>query len=236
MNTSIAYPFKLNNKKALSAVVIRAAFFVLFFTLVLLVLWGLQFTKAEAKTTSLAESLGYQVVEMTNGDLPEELQVVIYNTTVSEKDTIAITKELNEEKKQKVVVYASTAPVSRGKKVLFNEDIMYKVTVNDDSVETVDFDVYKDIQPDQTVDQNWDLSNNVLDLVTGEVTINVNMDDGLAKETVLSKAQALSEQILALNKESGVSSVLFRISAGEKEYVYHSDQFYTIGEAHVSKG
>lgn len=236
MNTSIAYPFKPNNKKTFSAAIIRAAFFVLFFTLVLLVLWGLNFTKAEAKTISLAESLGYQVVEVTSGDLPEELQVVIYNTTVFEKDTIAIAKELSEEKNRKVIVYASTAPVSRGKKVLFNEDIMYKVTVNDDSVETVDFDVYKDIQPDQTIDQNWDLSNNVLDLVTGEVSINVDMDNGLTKEAVLSKAQALSEQILALNEESGVCSVLFHISAGEKEYVYHSNHFYTIGEAHVSKG
>ena len=80
------------------------------------------------------------------------------------------------------------------------------------------------------------MEDNVLNLVTGEVTINVNMDDGLAKETVLSKAQALSEQILALNKESGVSSVRFHMSAGEKEYVYHSNHFYTIGEARISKG
>ena len=236
MNTSIAYPFKPNNKKALSVAVIRAAFFVLIFTLLFLVLWGLHFTKAEAKTIPLAESLGYKVVEMVTGDLPEEVQVVIYNTTVSEKDTIAIAKELNKEKNQKVIVYASTAPISREKKVLFNEDIMYKVTVNDDSVETVDFDVYKNIQPDQIIDQNWDLSDNVLDLVTGEVSINVDMDGGLTKEAVLSKAQALSEQILALNKESGVSSVLFHISAGEKEYVYHSNHFYTIGEARISKG
>ena len=235
MNTSIAHPFKSNNKKTLPAAVIRAAFFVLFFTLSLLAVWGMHSTKSEAKTISLAESLGYQVVEMTNENLPETVQVVIYNTTISEKDTITIAKAFNEENKQEVIVYASTAPTSRGKEVSFNEDIAYKVTVNDNSIETVDFDFYKDIQPDPTVDQNWDLSNNVLDLVTGEVSINVDMDGELTKEAVLSKAQALSEQILALNKESGVSSVLFHISAGEKEYVYHSNQFYMIGEAHVSK-
>lgn len=236
MNPSVSHPFKLNNKKSLSAAVIRAAFFVLIFSLVLLVLSGLHFTKAEAKSISLAESLGYQIVEMTNENLPETLQVAIYRDTVSKKDALAIAKELNKENKQDVVVYVSMAPLSSEKEVRFNEEIAYKVTVNDGSIETVDFDVYKDVQPDRTVDGNWNLEDNVLNLVTGEVTINVNMDDGLAKETVLSKAQALSEQIIALNKESGVSSVLFRISAGEKEYVYHSDQFYTIGEARVSKG
>lgn len=236
MNPSVAHPFKLNSKKALTAAVIRAAFFVLIFSLVLLVLGGLHFTKAEAKTISLAESLGYQVVEMTNKNLPETLQVAIYRDTVSKKDTLVIAKKLNKENKQDVVVYASTAPISSEKELRFNEEIAYKVTVNDGSIETVDFDVYKDVQPDRTIDGNWDLQDNVLDLVTGEVSISINMDDGLAKETVLSKAQALSEQLLALNKESGVSSVLFRISAGEKEYVYHSDQFYTIGEARVSKG
>lgn len=236
MNPSVSHPFKLNNKKASSAAVIRAAFFVLIFSLVLLVLGGHHFTKAETKTISLAESLGYQIVEMINENLPETLQVAIYRDTVSKKDALAIAKELNKENKQDVVVYVSMAPLSSEKEVRFNEEIAYKVTVNDGSIETVDFDVYKDVQPDRTVDENWDLKDNVLDLVTGEVTININMDDGLAKETVLSKAQALSEQILALNKESGISSVLFRISAGEKEYVYHSDQFYTIGEARVFKG
>ena len=236
MNPSITQPFKLNNKKTLSAAVIRAAFFVLIFSLVLLVLGVLYFTKAEAESISLAESLGYQVEEMANENLPETLQVVIYRDTASKKDALAIAKELNKENKQDVVVYAGTAPISSEKEVRFNEEISYKVTVNDDAVEIVDFDVYKDVQPDRTIDGNWDLEDNVLDLVTGEVIINVNMDDGLAKEMVLSKAQALSEQILTLNKESGVSSVLFRISAGEKEYVYHSDQFYTIGEAHVYKG
>src|SRR5690606_36192394 len=147
-------------------------------------------------------------------NLPETLQVAIYRDTVSKKDALAIAKELNKENKQDVVVYVSMAPLSSEKEVRFNEEIAYKVTVNDGSIETVDFDVYKDVQPDKTVDGNWNLEDNVLNLVTGEVTINVNMDDGLAKETVLSKAQALSEQILILNKESGVSSVLFRISAG----------------------
>ena len=99
MNPSISHPFKLNNKKALSAAVIRAAFFVLIFSLVLLVLGGIHFTKAEAKSISLAESLGYQIVEMTNENLPETLQVAIYRDTVSKKDALAIAKELNKEKK-----------------------------------------------------------------------------------------------------------------------------------------
>lgn len=236
MHTITVEPFKFKNKKALSVAVIRAAFFILFFILILLAAWGLYSSKAEATTVSLAESLGYELVEMTNENLHKTLQVVIYNNTVSKKDTIAIAKELREENKQEVVVYASTAPVSRGKEVQFNEEIAYKVTVRDDSVETVDFDVYESVQPERTIDANWDLRANVLDLVTGEVTINVDMDSGLAKEVVLSKAQALSEQILAFNEESGVSSVVFHISAGEKEYVYHSNYFYTIGEMFLSNG
>lgn len=234
MNTTTVTLSRKSNKKMLSAAVIRAAFFVLFFILAGLATWNFHFSKADASTVSLAESLGYQLVEMTNGDYSKAVKAVLYRDAVSKEDILTIAKELKKENKQEVVVYASTSPVSRGKEVLFNEEIAYKVTVNDGVVEMVDFDVYKDIQPDRTIDENWDLRDNVLDLVTGEVTINVDMDDGLAKEAILSKAQALSKQILALNKESGVSAVVFRISSGKKEYVYHSNYFYTIGESLVS--
>ncbi|MFL2100885.1 hypothetical protein [Desemzia sp. FAM 23989] len=221
-----------NLKNALSPTRISAAFFVFFFLLSVIVA-GL-FNTAKAETVSLAESLGYDLVEMTNENSEVPMEIIIQKESVSKKETMAIAKELKNEKDQEVVVFASTKPIFQQVPVEYHENVEYKVTITETKIETIAFDVYNDSQPGVAVHQNWDLSDNVLDLVTGKVTVKIEMDSQWSKEMILSTAQALSQQIIASNQESSVSSVFFEITVGKKLYLYDSEQFYTIGEYQVS--
>lgn len=219
-------------KNTFSPTRISVAFFISFF-LFSVIAAGL-FTTAKAEAVPLAESLGYDLVEMTNEKSEESIKVIIHKESVSKKETEAIAKELKKEKDQKVVVFASTKPISQQVSTDYREDVEYKVTITETKVETIEFDVYTDDQPDVVIHQNWDLSDNVLDLVTGKVTVKIEMDSQWSKEMILSTAQALSQQIIASNQESSVSSVSFEITVGKDLYLYDSEQFYTIGKYQVT--
>lgn len=224
---------KTNSKNTFSPTRISAAFFILFF-LILVILSGV-FNSASAESVPLAETLGYDLVGITDKESEETVEVMIQRESVSKNDTIAIAKELKKEKDQEVVVFASTRSTSQKIPKGYYEDVKYKVTITDTKMETIEFDVYKDSQPKDVVHQNWDLSENVLDLVTGKVTVKIGMDSQLSKDMILSTAQTLSQQIIANNQDSHVSSVFFEITVGNELYLYDSDYFYTIGEYQISE-
>lgn len=221
-----------NPKNTFSPTRISAAFFIFFFLLSVIV--GGLFNTVNARAVPLAESLGYDLVEMTNEKNEEPLEIFINRESVSKKDTEAIAKELKKENNQAVVVFASTKPMTQQVPVAYHEDVEYKVTITETKMETIEFNVYKDSQPNANVHQNWDLSDNVLDLVTGKVTVKIEMDSQWTKDMILSTTQALSQQIIANNQESSISSVFFEIVVGEKLYLYDSEHFYTIGEYQFS--
>ncbi|MFL2133074.1 hypothetical protein [Desemzia sp. FAM 24101] len=221
-----------NLKNTFSPTRISVAFFIFFFLLSVIV--GGIFNKVNAGAVPLAESLGYDLVEMTNEKSEEPLEILINRESVSKKETETIAKKMMKEKDQAVVVFASTKPMSQKAPVEYHEDVEYKVTITENKMETIEFSVYKDSQPDAVVQQNWDLSDNVLDLVTGKVTVKIEMDSQWSKDLILSTAQALSQQIIANNQESSISSVFFEIVVGEKLYLYDSEHFYTIGEYQIS--
>ncbi|MBM6614321.1 hypothetical protein JTF06_05395 [Desemzia sp. RIT804] len=193
------------------------------------------FNRVDAENVPLVETLGYELVEVTNEESEAPLEVLIQKDSVSKKETMAIAKELKKEKGQEIVVFASTKPISQQAPapVGYNEDVEYKVTITENRIETIEFDVYKDSHPDAIVHQNWDLSDNVLDLVTGKVTVKIEMDREWPKDMILSTAQSLSQQIIDSNQESGVSAVFFEIKVGKGLYLYDSEYFYTIGEYQV---
>lgn len=221
-----------NLKKAFSPARISAAFFILFF-LVSVIAAGL-INRANAGAVPLAESLGYDLVEINTDKTEEPLAIIVQRDSVSKEETVEIAKEWKKDKKQAVVVFATTNTAFPETSAEYNEDVEYKITITEDKMETIEFDVYKDSQPELIEHQNWDLSDNVLDLVTGQVTIKIEMDNNWEEGIVLSAAQALSQQILASNQESGVSSVFFEINVGNQLYLYDSEHFYTIGKYQVS--
>ena len=221
-----------NSKNTFSPTRISAAFFITFFLLSVIVA-GL-FNTANAGAVPLADSLGYELVKASKEKNEEPVEIIIQKESVSKNEAIAIAKELKKEKDQEIVIFASTKPISHHEPVEYHEDVEYKVTITEAKMETIAFEVYKDSQPDVALHQNWDLSDNVLNLVTGKVTIKIEMDSQLSKEMILSTAQALSQQILASNQESSVSSVFLEITVGKKLYLYDSEQFYTIGKYQVT--
>lgn len=224
---------KSNLKSTFSPTRISAAFFIFFF-LISMIIMGL-FNRVSAENVPLSETLGYKLVEVTSEESEGPLEVMIQKDSVTKKETMAIAEELNKEKGHEVVVFASAKPISQQDPVEYSEDVEYKVTITESKMETIEFEVYRDSQPDVTVHQNWDLSDNVLDLVTGRVTVKIEMDSQWSKDMILSAAQALSQQIILSNQVSGVSTVSFEIKVGKGLYLYDSEHFYTIGEYQVSE-
>lgn len=208
---------------------IRAAFFILFFTLVIMIC-GLIFRQntAAADTVPLAELLGYQVVELEDKQETEPVKVAVEGKSISQQETIVIAKELQTEYKQDVVVYAIAQPIKETTPASYHEEVTVKVTIKDEIIEVISFEVYKDVHPG-VVGTHWDLSDNVLDLVTGKVTVQIEMDEQLSKKDILAKAQALSKKILANNQESGVATVFLNIQVGDHTYGFYSENFHTLG-------
>lgn len=224
------HPYPIHKITLFSAAGIRAAFFVPFFTVVIVVT-GLIFRQntATADSVPLAETLGIQIVELDRKQETGALEVALKSKGISEHETIAIAKELYEEQKQQVVVFATSQPVNEATPASYHEGMEYKVTIKDEVVESIDFDVYREVLPAQ-IEKEWDLSQNVLDLMTGKVTVDIQMDEHWTKETILAKAQALSTLIIANNQSSGVASVFFNIQVREKKFVFYSKHFNTLGE------
>lgn len=209
---------------------IRAAFFVSFFTMVIIIN-GLIFRyhPADADNIPIAELLGVQVLEWESELETEPVRAVVKGNEISEQDTIEIAKELYEEKDQEVVVFATKQEINTTTPASYHEGVEYKVTIKDKVIESIAFDVYTDVKPIH-LESEWNLNHNVLDLVTGQVTIEIEMDAEWSKEKILAKARALSAQIISSNGESGVSSVYLAIQAGEEKYVFDSEHENTLGE------
>lgn len=207
----------------------RAAFFVSIFT-VMIIAMALVFRQntADADNVPVAERLGVQIIELENQPKEEPVKAVVKGSEVSEQEAIEIAKELYEEKDQEVVVFATNQTINQTPSASYHEGIEYKVTIKDEVIESIEFDVYRDVEPVQ-LESEWDLSHNVLDLVTGKVAIEVEMDAEWSKEKILAKAQALSAQIVASNAESGVTSVYLTIQSGTEKYVFDSEHENTLG-------
>lgn len=205
----------------------RAAFFILIFSFFILI--SSLFRQASAGEVPLVEELGYQLVELAS-EQPESLaQMAVHGESISEKETIEIAKELKNEKQQDVVVFATKQPIPPSATASYGEGVEYKVTVTNETIESVNFEVYEEVQPEQIL-SDWDLSQNVLDLVTGKVTVQLEMDQQWSKEKILGKAQALAQQILANNQSSGVAAVTLEIKTGEKTYLFDSEFANTLAD------
>lgn len=112
--------------------------------------------------------------------------------------------------------------------VLSNENEQHANNVS--SEKAITYNTYESLDSSESVHQSWDISSNLLDLQTGEVTIDLTIKETWSEDKILYNLKGLSQQVLLENKQA--SSVKIVASTGNEQYVYQSDKPNTIGKTH----
>lgn len=190
--------------------------FLLFFSV-----FGLLESSVESKeSVSLTGLLDkeYNVVLLNEGNI---LEVAITGEGLDEADTVQIAQNIQQQKKKHTIVYTYEQMNTNLKKNSL-ENLRYKAEATDQEVNLSSYKKYSSVEPSVNDLQNWDLSENTLDLVDGSLTINLCSEKELSEETLLSQAKGLAILILKHNQQAGIQSVELTIKSGNKHYQWSS--------------
>ncbi|WP_083806893.1 hypothetical protein [Carnobacterium sp. 17-4] len=141
------------------------------------------------------------------------------SSDVTEEELIEEANELKKEKHQEVTVltYYDSAKEMNSKK-----ELNYKAETMNDGVKMTHFYHNAALVSDITLSKQWDVSKNNFDLVTGVLTIQLTIEDGLSMDTILTQSKGLIDLLMTYNAEKEIQAIELEIKSGKEHYSFES--------------
>lgn len=153
----------------------------------------------------------------------KESFTAIADPGIAEKNLVKEANALKKEKNQEITLLSyrdSTTPLL-GESNSEN-NLNYKAETTSEGIRMTNFYYNATIAPMTTLSQKWDVSENNFDLVSGVLTIQLVIEEGLSAEDVLAQSKGLIELLMTYNAEKEIQSIALEIKSGKENYSYES--------------
>lgn len=154
----------------------------------------------------------------------EPLVVIINGKEIDAKDTQQIAQAVKKEKQQDTIVYTYATNAEIDSLEHPSTELKYKAKTTKKGTEITRYQFYPDVAADTEVTSNLDLSENKLDLVTGQLTVSVSMDEEAPEERILAQSKGLAEMLILHNPKAKIQQVILEVTAGSHYYHYDSKE------------
>lgn len=175
---------------------------------------GLTYISRPTINTTLINALGYHTAHL------DEDQLIVTKANTNTQELLTIAKDIQKRYRRPITILVHESK---------NAKPIHKVNITKDSVEGIVYTTIETLPETNNSNHYWDLSHNRLDLVTGGLTIEINMPNQ-SIDSVISTAHWLSKHIMESNPDASLSSVQLHITANDTTYIYQSSSPNTIGE------
>lgn len=145
--------------------------------------------------------------------------VSIFSSDSTEEELIEEAKELKKEQQQEVAIltyYDAT------KEANTENDMKYKAETTTEGIKVTNYYHNVNTVSDTILSNQWDVSKNNFDLVSGALTIQLTVEEGLSAESLLAQSKGLVELLLAYNAEKEIQTIELEIKSGKEQYSYES--------------
>lgn len=166
----------------------------------------------------------YEVQLISSPGKSNSLAVVVSGKEIDEKDTQQIAQTIRKEKQRDATVYTYSNYEELDSLEHHPEELRYKAETTKKGTRVTCYYFYPEVVADKKMSQEWDLSENKLNLVTGLLTVKLSMDDQTSKEDILAQAKGLSELLILHNPKAKIQRVILEVTAGSNYYHYDSKE------------
>lgn len=192
---------------------------VLLFGLILISL-GYLFHPSYAKAVSV-----YHTSFPSEQVAKKEVLELVSDSASTEKELVEEAANLKQKKHQEVTIltYQDSAQKTNSKK-----ELNYKAETTNEGVKMTHFYHNATSVSDTTLSKQWDVSQNNFDLVTGVLTIQLTIEEGLGVDTILTQSKGLIDLLMTYNAEKEIQAIELEIKSGQEQYSFESVKSNTL--------
>lgn len=164
----------------------------------------------------------YQTTFSSEQTKNEEAFTAIADPSSTEKEILAEAKALKQERNQEVTLLSYQESTILSKKSNSENDLKYKVQTTDEGINVTNYYHNATTISDTTLSKQWDVSENNFDLVSGVLTIQLAIEEGLSAEAILAQSKGLIELLTTYNAEKEIQAIELEIKSGKENYSFES--------------
>lgn len=147
---------------------------------------------------------------------------VVVDPNSSEKEIVEEARALKQEKHQEVTILTYHDSDLQSEEPTSEKELKYKAETTSEGVKIKDFYSNKNVVSDTALSRQWDVSKNNFDLVSGLLTIQLTIEEGLSPDAILAQSKGLVELLLTYNTEKEIQAIEFEIKSGKENYSFES--------------
>lgn len=141
---------------------------------------------------------------------------------ITENDIIEEAKTLKQEKNQEVTMLSYRDSTTLLEESNSENNLNYKAETTSEGIKITNFYHNANANSDATLSKQWDVSENNFDLVSGVLTIQLAIEEGLSAEDILTQSKGLIELLMTYNAEKEIQAIELEIKSGKENYSYAS--------------
>ena len=164
----------------------------------------------------------YQTTFSSEQTKNEEAFTAIADPSSTEKEILAEAKALKQERNQEVTLLSYQDSTTLSKKFNSENDLKYKAQTTDEGINVTNYYHNATTISDTTLSKQWDVSENNFDLVSGVLTIQLAIEEGLSAEAILAQSKGLIELLTTYNAEKEIQAIELEIKSGKENYSFES--------------
>lgn len=146
----------------------------------------------------------------------------------TENDIMEEAKALKQERNQEVTVVSYQGATALTEESNTENKLNYKAETTSEGIKMSNFYHNENVQSDTTLSRQWDVSENEFDLVSGVLTIQLTIEEGLSTLDILTQSKGLIGLLMTYNAEKEISSIDLEIKSGKQNYFFDSNKLNTL--------
>ncbi|MER2225924.1 MAG: hypothetical protein ABS916_02620 [Carnobacterium sp.] len=149
----------------------------------------------------------------------KEILEIVSDSANTEKEIVKEAAALKQEKRQEVTIltYQDSVQKTNAKK-----ELHYKAETTNEGVRMKHFYYNVTSNSDTTLSEKWDVSKNNFDLVSGVLTIQLTIEEGLSEDAILTQSKGLIDLLMTYNAEKEIQAIELEIKSGKEQYSFDS--------------
>ena len=148
--------------------------------------------------------------------------VAIADPSRTEKELMEQANALKQAKNQEVTILTYSGYTLQTEESNTENKLEHKVETTSEGVRMTNFYYNVNAVSKSTLSRRWDVSKNNFDLVSGLLTIELTIEEGLTADEILTQSKGLTELLMIHNAEKEIQAIDLEIKSGKENYFFES--------------
>lgn len=148
--------------------------------------------------------------------------VAIADPGSTEKEIVEQASALKQAKNQEVTILTYSGYTIQTEESNAENKLEHKAETTSEGIRMTNFYYNVNAISKSTLSKKWDVSKNNFDLVSGLLTIELMIEEGLTIEEILTQSKGLIELLMIHNAEKEIQAINLEIKSGKENYFFES--------------